>query len=347
MAGAPIFILGTERSGSNLLRLILDAHPSITVPHPPHVVRYFAPLQHSYGDLRRDPAFRALAQDVVRLMDTHIYRWEMPIDAERLVREAPTRDVTGLYLALYAQHREAVGKPRWACKSTFMIDHVRDVLDRVPDAKLLFLVRDPRDVALSSKTSVFSTFHPVRTAELWRDQQRTGLHWLDTLPPERIRLVRYETLVAEPEATLRSLCAFLDEPWDSRILFFFERDEARKSASLAESWQNTAYPIRADSVGRWKEALTDADLRAVEAIAREPMARLGYALTHDDAELDAVDLGPVVTARVALEEQLLRLRVEARSLQRDRNVGRRWKRALLLAELQARAAVGRLVPAGG
>ena len=65
------------------------------------------------------------------------------------------------------------------------------------------------------------------------------------------------------------------------------------------------------------------------------------------AQLDAFALTPGDTARVALEEQVLRLRVEARSLQRDRNVGRRWKRALLLAELQARAAVGRLVPAGG
>ena len=59
---APLFIIGTERSGSNLLRLILDAHPGITVPHPPHVMNYFAALEGRYGDLQQRSARVARAR---------------------------------------------------------------------------------------------------------------------------------------------------------------------------------------------------------------------------------------------------------------------------------------------
>ena len=51
MPDDPLFIIGTERSGSNLLRVILDAHSRISVPHPPHIMRYFSPLVARYGDL--------------------------------------------------------------------------------------------------------------------------------------------------------------------------------------------------------------------------------------------------------------------------------------------------------
>ena len=68
----PIFIAGTERSGSNLLRLILNSHSEIAVPHPPHVVRYFAPLEVAYGDLADDQNFADFVRDITRLVPWHI-----------------------------------------------------------------------------------------------------------------------------------------------------------------------------------------------------------------------------------------------------------------------------------
>ena len=61
--------MGTERSGSNLLRLILNAHSRIAVPHPPHVLRYFAPLEAGYGDLSRRGNRARLVDDVLPAED--------------------------------------------------------------------------------------------------------------------------------------------------------------------------------------------------------------------------------------------------------------------------------------
>jgi len=342
MSNDPLFILGTERSGSNLLRLILNSHSRIAVPHPPHVVRYFAPLEPLYGDLARDHAFGRLVEDILRLLDTHIYQWDIPIDAAAVARAASPRSAFGVYVALQDQYRDHTGKSRWGCKSTFMVDHIPEILARFPGAKLLFLVRDPRDVAVSSRKSVFSTFHPWYTAQLWRDQQAVGLRWLDQLPPETIRLVHYERLVAEPEASVREICAFLGEDFEPGMLRFFETDEAQKSASLSESWGNTGRPVSQASVEQWKKGLTERERLLVEHVARAEMARLGYPPVATAAALEGVRVGAVERGGYWLAETLQSLKIELRSARKDKNVGRRWARAWTLAFLRLRL---RLQPA--
>src|SRR5262249_10977142 len=147
------FIIGTERSGSNLLRLILNQHPSITIPHPPHILKTMMPVERLYGDLRRDANFKKLVDDAVRLVELHFAPWDVPIDLKSVLAEAAGRDVYCVKAAIYNQFRRAMGKPRWGCKSTFVIHYVDRVRRWHPDAQFIHLVRDGRDVAASAKRS--------------------------------------------------------------------------------------------------------------------------------------------------------------------------------------------------
>lgn len=333
MTDNPLFILGTERSGSNLLRLILNTHPRIAVPHPPHVVRFFAPLEPAYGDLAgSDRAFAALVDDVLAFVRWHIYPWEVRIDRGRVLREASPRDSFGITVALYDQYRDHAGKARWGCKSTFMIDHVGRVLDRYPDARLIYLTRDPRDVAVSSRRSVFNPFHPYFTARLWASQQRTGLGLLRTLPPRTIFHLRYEALVREPARTVADLCAFLGEPFDERMLRYFETPEAARSASLSRSWENTGKAVLSSNCGKYRGELSPAELRAVESVARDEMEQLGYPPDLPPADPPS----PLAVAGYRLLDWWGWLRVECGSLFFDRNHWLRWRRDLALLYFRAR-----------
>lgn len=330
MSDAPIFIVGTERSGSNLLRLVLDAHPRITVPHPPHVMKFFDPLVAGYGDLAEEANRRALVADVVRLVRVHVHPWDFAPDEDRLVRES--RTLFDVYAGLMEQARAHSGKPRWGCKSTFMIAHVPEILARFPDAKLLWLYRDPRDVAVSSRKSVFSTFHPYNTAKLWTEQQGLGLRWEAELPPERLRRVVYERLVAEPEAEIREICAFLDEAFHPDLLRHFEKPAAKRSAEFMESWGSTGKPINEDSVGKWRGQLTEREVALVEHVAGDVMERLGYARVAPAIEAPSA----LERARIAAEDKATWLRVEARSSRRDKNWSRRWARDAFTRWLRVR-----------
>jgi hypothetical protein len=330
----PIFIVGTERSGSNLLRQMLDAHSTIAVPHPPHVVRYFAPLERYYGDLRLDANLRWLAADMAWLVRRHIYPWPIAIDEAALVRDTRWRDLFGLYAGLYDQYAAAVGKPRWGCKSTFMVHHVDRIVERFPAARVIWLVRDPRDVAVSSQQSVFNPCHPYRTARLWKAQQDLALRWERTLRPENFRRVSYETLVTAPADTLQDLCRFIGAQFEPAMLSFFERREARRSASLQRDWANTARPVIATNVRKYRTQLPRRSLALVEAAAHDTMRTLGYEL-----EAPAVPSPPGRLARawILVQAAATRARVEWRSIRHDRNVWRRWRRWATLRAIALRA----------
>ncbi len=335
MSSDPLFIIGTERSGSNLLRVILNTHSRIAVPHPPHVMHWFGELEPRYGDLTQDHKLRRLVDDVLALLAVHIYPWDVPIDPAQVVAAAKPRSLYGVTAALYDRHLAHAGKGRWGCKSTFMVHHVDTVLAAHPGARFLWLVRDPRDVAASSRKSVFSPFHPVLTARLWVAQQQEALALETRLPAESLLRVRYEDLLGDPPGVLARVCAFLDEPFEPDMLAFSETPDARKGAALSESWAKTAQPVQANNSGKYRKDLSPTEIRQVEAVARPVMETLGYALEDPG-------VGPLVTGlprELAWRamDRIWHLRVEWRSLRNDSNHWRRWGRRLRMSAIHLRS----------
>ncbi|MFH1463439.1 MAG: sulfotransferase [Pseudomonadota bacterium] len=341
MPADPVYIIGTERSGSNLLRLVLNAHSRIALPHPLHLMRYFAPMEAAYGDLGVAANFARLVDDVLLLERVHIHPWEVPIDRARLIAEARPRDAMGLLGALYEQVMEAEGKARWGCKSTFMVHYTERALARDPGARFVLLVRDPRDVAASSRKSVFSPFHPWITAGLWSEQQDLGLALADRLGEDAVHVLRYEDLLDDPAGRVASLCAFLEEPYEETMLRFHETADARASARLSESWQNTARPVLGQNAGKYRKDLTRAEIALVEAEAGPLMDRLGYPRDIPEAELPSPSAAD--RARFRAADLRWRLQVEARSLRHDKNHWRRWARDASMRYLRLR---NRLRPLG-
>lgn len=327
----PIFIIGTERSGSNLLRLILDAHPHICVPHPPHILKYFAPRLSAYGDLCQPENLRSLVADVRGLITNHIHPWEAVPSIEEIMAAVGHPSLIGVFFGVYRAHCRTTGKPRWGCKSTFVIDHLPEVLAVCPTARFLFLVRDPRDVAVSSRKSIFSPCHPWLTARLWRRQQETGWRWLKACP-ENVMLVRYEDLLAEPEPTVRRICEFLEEKFDPGMLEFHQGEAARRSSELSGCWRNTGRPIQTGNTGRYRRELSSAEISLIEATCGELMARFGY-----QPERSASPNCPPARRHrfwFRLLDLAWRLKVEARAARRDRNYLLHWRRRLYLLRLR-------------
>ena len=342
---SPIFIIGTERSGTNLLRLMLNSHSAIVVPHPPHIMKLFGPIAKLYGDLANDANFRTLVGDVCTMVELHPYPWEIRPDKERVFREARERSLLCVYFAIYDQYREWSGKRRWCCKSTFMIDHVGEILRHHPHARFIFMVRDGRDVSVSAKESIFNHCHVQYTALRWQREQRVGLDWLARLRQEQMTLLRYEELLASPEETVQRLCAFLGEEFEKKMLEYHSSREAQKSGSLSISWQNTSRPVLRDNSQKFRTKLSTEEIFMFEAIACQELQELGYELTHPLEELVARRdemLRP--DFRYLLADLFLTLRAEAKHLLKDRNSLLRIKKILFMKYL---AIVRRLVPPKG
>ena len=214
----PIFIVGSERSGSNLLRRLLNNMPGICVPHPPHLMRDLGPLVGRYGDLTVDLNFRTLIRDAIRLVELHFAHWPVVLEEDLAFRQAPRRDLYSVYAALYEQYRRNKGKRRWACKSTFMIEHISQILSHHAHPQFIHLVRDARAVAASARRSVFSNYHPYYVAQRWRREQQLGITASHELSSNTWLTVKYEDLLAQPTQEIQRIADFLHESLGPRPL---------------------------------------------------------------------------------------------------------------------------------
>lgn len=209
MSGGPIFIGGLAFSGKTPLRIALAAHPRIAMTRRTAMWERF---NGSFGDLRR-------RENLDRCLDTMLADpavAELRIDRDRLEEDlagGPV-DYPRLFGLMHSQHAHRLGKPRWGDQMG-PLEHYADlVLTAFPDARMVHMLRDPRTryAAAAGRHRQgpgklgWETARWLRSVELAR---RNQLRY-----PDRYRVVRFETLVGEPEATLRDVAAFVGEDYD-------------------------------------------------------------------------------------------------------------------------------------
>jgi hypothetical protein len=331
----PFFIIGTERSGTNLLRLILNSHSNIAIPHPPHIMKNLFKLEPFYGDLSKDLNFMRLIRDVETIIRLHPYPWGIKIDKNEIFRQVRERNLINVFFAVYEQYLESTLKKRWGCKSTFMIYHVELIKRYYPSAKFIYMVRDGRDVAASARKTIFNRYNIYFIANLWKKEQEIGISWRNRLSKEEIFLVRYEDLLSKPAETVSSLCLFLDEPYQEDMLSFFDSAEAKKSGSLSEAWRNTSSPIIKDNYGKFNAQLSKNQVILFESIAGKELEHFSYALTKPVAFSTGKQLKrDRFKFTYLIEEIFLMVLVQLRHVFTDKNSFLRFKKFIFLQYLK-------------
>jgi hypothetical protein len=329
----PVFIVGTERSGSNLLRAILNSHPGIYIPHPPHIMKDLGPVEYLYGDLSDDRNFRRLIDDAAKLIELHFFPWEIAPSRAEVFETAAARNLYCVKAAFYEQYRRFKGAKRWGCKSTFMIHYAVAARKYSPGAQFIHLVRDGRDVAVSAKNSVFNHFHPYYVARLWSRQQKIAAGLSQQSGEKEFLTVRYEDLLSDPERTVKAICGFLGEDYSGSMLRYFENEETRQLAGFSKSWDNCSKPILRDNFGKYKKSLSGGEIRLFETAAWPELEHFGYPLDNPRAELAKLASIPLSSARRAkyfLLEKGRMAHILLGSLYSDRNAFAMLKKRLFL-----------------
>ncbi len=272
-----IFMIGTQRSGSNLLRLMLNQLPEIAAPHPPHILQRMTPLMSAYGDLQQEDHFTSLVDDVCRLVELNPVPWEgVELDRETIARRVPTRSLMGVFQAVYDQLAQAQGASSWCCKSLANIKFLPAIETHFKNARYIYLYRDGRDVAVSFRKAIVGEKHFYHIARDWGKTQRLALTMENHISPDRFFRVKYEDMVEEPEAMMLRLCDFLGMEYRQDMLDFHQSDEAHRAAQSSDLWGNVNQPIMKGNTGKFRTEASDADIRIFESLAADVMDELGY-----------------------------------------------------------------------
>ena len=276
----PFFIVGNDRSGTTMLRLIIDRGPDAAIPPESMFLTDLADA-FTAGGPRTPEEAEALMAEVWNHPKVRL--WELPgpppavpegldpRDAYRWIVEAP-------YRAYAARH----GKPRWGDKTPHYVHHVDHLLAVWPRARFVVLVRDGRDVALSLKRMPFGPNNAWAAAQWWARGIRAG-EQAHRDHPDRVLVARYEDLAADPRGHVPRVCAFLGLHYDEDMLAL-ERADRRKVVADQASWFPTLFDgVNTRAVGRWQREMSLHDRRLFAGLAGDELAALGYPVPDDRA----------------------------------------------------------------
>ena len=267
----PIFVAGLERSGTSLMFALLASHPQIAMTRRTNLWTHF---YDRYGDLE-DPANFERCLDIMMRYKRLII---LQPDQDRLRRDflAGSRTYARLFALVEEQYAERLGKPRWGDKSPNTERYGDLIFTAYPGARMLHMIRDPRDRYASSLTRWkvrrggvgAGTAEWLLSARLGRRNQR--------LYPDQYRIVQYETLATNPEGTLREVCDFLDEDYVPEMLSMEGVPRFREQGSNSSYGRRDPGVISTESIGRFREVLSPREIAFVQMLAKNQMASFGY-----------------------------------------------------------------------
>ncbi|MGI9556738.1 MAG: sulfotransferase [Solirubrobacterales bacterium] len=305
------FVVGVTRSGTTLLRMMLDAHPELTIP----------PETHFIPDVIKASANEGVTAE--RLIDSIVSnrRWgDFNLDAEELagrIHALKPLDPSSAIRAFFELYAEREGKPRWGDKTPIYVNRMLLIERALPEARFVHLIRDGRDAALSRAKRALKEPAPMtKVAQRWkgriiraREQGPRLNHYLE---------LRYEDLVLDTETTLRRLCEFIELPFDEAMLHYHERAEGRLREMARDLPERPGKPLRpADHrleahalttkppdpkrLARWKTEMSIEDQEAFQEVAGDLLEELGYEAGPVDPATagEAPVVGPAVLSSTA------------------------------------------------
>ena len=270
----PFFVLGAARSGTTMLRLMLNRHSRLTIPFESHfLVHIFAELP-SDRSLTLNEAAR-MAELVVG--EKNFRTWHLdPTSVRQKMRQLVPAPLAVLVDALYRMEVADSRKPRWGDKTPHYYKIWRNLTRIFPASKLVHIIRDGRDVVRSLEQVAWHGPTNDDRARYWQERVEMAHTAVRELGPERNLIVRYEDLVIETRSTLESMCTFLHESFEPEMLLFFE-DAAKHVCDIdGDVHGKLGRPPRPEDVGRWRNEMSTADQFRFEAVAGAGLRSMSY-----------------------------------------------------------------------
>lgn len=274
--GRPVFIGGLQRSGTSLMRAIVGSHPALAV------FQWDLPLWTRFYDRYRNQDLndrtvrdklldQILAHKKAQLADVRLDR---PAILDSLANTRTTFTCGVIFEHVLSQYARQLGRPRWGLKTPGNEFYADAIFEAYPGARMIHMIRDPRDVAVSMKS--LGWFPDVVThSELWRDSARLACQNLRKYS-EAYTVVRYEELVGDPQGITRDVCRTAGLEWHPDLLLMDGHPGWSGANSKFVSACNRDKRIYRSGVGRYRRHLSPAEARWYEWKLRAEMSHWRY-----------------------------------------------------------------------
>jgi hypothetical protein len=272
----PIFVVGCPRSGTTLLyHMLLSAGDFAIYRAETHVFNVLVP---HFGDLSRRERRSRLIEEWLKTDYFRATGVPSEVLRERILEHCANG---GDFLRIVMESvAEKQGVQRWSECTPEHVLHLEEIKREIPDAKIIHIVRDGRDVAVSLEKQGWIRPLPgdkenslLVSGLYWQWIVETGRKLGGKIAPDYME-VNFERLVADPRGQLPAIGSFIDQKLDY--------DEILRAGVGSVSRPNTSFPTQAKDapftpVGRWKDE-TESEIAELEALIGRTLVQFGYEL---------------------------------------------------------------------
>lgn len=260
---APIFIIGGGRSGTTLMRYMLNAHPNVYLLEEACFYSWTKGLKKNKTKYKKriDNFLNSFSFAWLR-----IPRAEVTLPDDKLNSEDAMKQV---FINTMKVKAASLGKTRYGEKNPMNLMFLDKLFEDFPDAKVIHMVRDPRAQVYSHKTMPFSTPSLLMACYAVKSSFRQ-IHEHD----DKILPIRLEDLIKAPEDMMRKVLEFVEEPWSDQVLMHDQF--SIPGDGIPFPWLNEAGGTRKTKKLKWKDQLSPAWIRLIEKWQKKTMERYGY-----------------------------------------------------------------------
>ncbi|MBN1354530.1 MAG: sulfotransferase [Candidatus Omnitrophica bacterium] len=278
----PVFIVGSGRSGTTLLKDLMNSNSDIKFPPESHFLLEFYKL---FGDPRNEKEAVGLMRHIRR----HYRYKRFGLD----IKDAEIkgfRKYNSLIDYIYTRFSCKYKAKRWGEKTPYYMNYLEDIKSLFPSAKFIHIIRDGRDMALSVIATAWGPNNVYTAAKYWKEYVEAGIKARDKLK-ESYMEVKYEDLLENPESVLRKITSFTGLTYSPDMLKLTSLKEDGYIANTRNFFgRNTSHrasdkKIVKRNTGNWKKKMKESDIKIFNFVAGDLLKKLGYEVPYKNGVL--------------------------------------------------------------
>lgn len=286
----PFFILGNPRSGTSLIRVVLNNHKNIVVPPECGFMQWLYDEYKNWSiENGSHDSVKNFTKALVKTKKFETWNLDEHEITNYLLKAKPS-NYSELCESVYRFYGKKLKSEvqSWGDKNNYYIHHLRLLNKIFPNAKYIHLIRDGRDVASSyidlTKISVEKKYKPSlpsnikEIAEEWEENNNKISAFLNEVPENRKICIKFEKFVINPSIVLKKLCLFLNINYDACALNYYKEENRLfgEPAELMEWKKKTLQKPSKDVIGRYKSCLSKREVELFEEKAKKSLIKYDY-----------------------------------------------------------------------
>jgi len=270
-------LIGTQRSGSNLFRLMLNEFDDVFAPHPPHLLKTFYSIVPKYNNLEKDKNLKRLVKDMIKWIQFNPVPWSYIPTFNEIRDQSNERSIFKLFESIYIlSAKNAEKKKYWCCKSLQNLNFYNNKKFKVLDPIYIYIYRDGRDVAASYKKASIGDKHIYFLAKKWAKDQVICKKIRETTNDSNFFSVKYEDLLNNPSKVFKLFCSKYEIKYNKNFLDFYKSNDSKITSLSGKLWQNLSRPLIKNNSEKYKRELSLDEIKIFESINSKVLESLGY-----------------------------------------------------------------------